>query len=105
MNERYNGLLPPKISEQKLNNYIKIIGEKAGINSQIRCEITRNYKKSRIQSNEENKNCIIRKGEICKLSGKWTPEKDLVVSNKNKVPKINNLEDIANYIVALLPNM
>jgi site-specific recombinase XerD len=45
MNKRYGGLLPPKISEQKLNNYIKIIGEKAGINSQIRCEITRNEKR------------------------------------------------------------
>lgn len=41
MNERYGGLLPPKITEQKLNDYIKIIGEEAGVKTQIKNEITR----------------------------------------------------------------
>ena len=41
MIERYDGKLPPKIAEQKLNSYIKIIGEMAGLNNQIKCEITR----------------------------------------------------------------
>ncbi|WP_281541361.1 site-specific integrase [Maribacter aestuarii] len=45
MNERYGGKLPPKIAEQKLNDYIKIVGEKAGIISQIKNEITRSGNK------------------------------------------------------------
>ncbi|PQV51230.1 site-specific recombinase XerD [Jejuia pallidilutea] len=45
MNQRYGGNLPPKITEQKLNDYIKIVGEKAEINSQIKVEITRGGKR------------------------------------------------------------
>lgn len=40
INERYQGKVPPKISEQKLNDYIKIVGEKAGINEEIKVEST-----------------------------------------------------------------
>ncbi|SEQ02745.1 Site-specific recombinase XerD [Hyunsoonleella jejuensis] len=45
MNQRYGGILPSKITEQKLNDYIKIVGEKAEINSQIKVEITRGGKR------------------------------------------------------------
>lgn len=45
MNQRYGGMLPPKITEQKLNDYIKVVGEKAEINSQIKVEITRGGKR------------------------------------------------------------
>lgn len=45
MNEKYEGKLPPKISEQKLNDYIKIVGEKAGINLLVKSEITRGGKR------------------------------------------------------------
>ncbi len=45
MNERYEGLLPPKMTEQKLNDYVKIIGERAGVKSQIKNEITRGGKR------------------------------------------------------------
>ncbi len=41
MKDRYNDSLPPKITEQKLNSYIKIIGKMAEINTQIKNEITR----------------------------------------------------------------
>lgn len=40
MDDRYAGKLPPKITEQKLNDYIKIVGEKAGINEDIKVEST-----------------------------------------------------------------
>lgn len=44
MNQRYEGKLPPKITKQKLNDYVKIIGEKANINGQIEFKITRGGK-------------------------------------------------------------
>ncbi len=45
MNDRYNGMLPPKIAEQKLNDYIKIIGQLAKVDTQIKHEITKGGKK------------------------------------------------------------
>jgi len=44
MNTRYNGSFPPKIAEQKLNDYIKKVGQKAGINEIIKHTITRGNK-------------------------------------------------------------
>ena len=41
MNSRYAGKFPPKIAEQKLNKYIKEIGELAKINENIETSITR----------------------------------------------------------------
>ena len=38
MNTRYSGKLPTKISKQKLNDYIKIIGQMAEINDQVKIE-------------------------------------------------------------------
>ena len=40
MNDRYSGKFPPKISEQKLNDYIKIVGKKAGLIDEIKVEGT-----------------------------------------------------------------
>lgn len=40
MNERYAGKLPPKMAEQKINDYIKIVGNKAGIDEEIKVEST-----------------------------------------------------------------
>ncbi len=48
MNQRYGGKLPPKITEQKLNDYIKIIGEKAKIDKLIKVEITRGGKRQKV---------------------------------------------------------
>ena len=45
MNQRYEGLLPPKITEQKLNDYIKIVAKKAEIDTQVKVEITRGGKR------------------------------------------------------------
>ncbi|MFG6686229.1 phage integrase SAM-like domain-containing protein [Mariniflexile sp. HNIBRBA6329] len=45
MNDRYGGQLPPKIAEQKLNDYIKIVGKEAKINTPIKNEITRGGKR------------------------------------------------------------
>lgn len=45
MNQRYEGKLPPKITEQKLNDYIKVVAEKAGIDTRIKVEITRGGKR------------------------------------------------------------
>ena len=45
MNTRYSGKLPPNIAEQKLNDYIKIVGKKAGIDTNIKHEITRGGKR------------------------------------------------------------
>jgi site-specific recombinase XerD len=45
MNKRYNGKLPPKIQEQKLNDYIKIIGQEAKVDKLIKYEITKGGKK------------------------------------------------------------
>jgi len=44
MNIRYKGSFPPKIAEQKLNDYIKKVGQKAGINEIIKHTITRGNK-------------------------------------------------------------
>lgn len=46
INERYEGKLPPKILEQKLNDYIKIIGKMAGIEEEIKLESTQGGKKT-----------------------------------------------------------
>lgn len=43
--ERYDGKLPPKITEQKLNTYIKLVGEKAEIDEQIKDERTQGGQK------------------------------------------------------------
>ncbi|ALJ05197.1 hypothetical protein APS56_08705 [Pseudalgibacter alginicilyticus] len=47
MNQRYKGKLPPKITEQKLNDYIKIVGKKAKIDEEIKVEITRGGKRKK----------------------------------------------------------
>ncbi|GAB4160048.1 MAG: site-specific integrase [Winogradskyella sp.] len=40
MDDRYEGQMPPKITEQKLNDYIKIVGEKAGLDEEVKVEST-----------------------------------------------------------------
>lgn len=45
MDKRYSGKLPPAMSTQKINDYIKIVGEKAGVNSIVRTEQTIGGKK------------------------------------------------------------
>lgn len=54
MNTRYGGKFPPKIVEQKLNDYIKKVGEKAKINEIIKCEITRGGKKTKHEEYKYN---------------------------------------------------
>ncbi|CAM4356968.1 site-specific integrase [Flavobacterium terrigena] len=57
MDKRYEGKFPPKILEQKLNDYIKIVGKKAKINEKVKCEMTRGGAK--VQTEEFKYNLIM----------------------------------------------
>ena len=57
MDKRYDGKFPPKILEQKLNDYIKIVGKKAKINEKVKCEMTRGGAK--VQTEEFKYNLIM----------------------------------------------